>query len=206
MLILVVAALLILAIPLIGGRLRRLGDLRIKDPWLVLVALGVQVVLISFISGGSQTLWKAVHLATYATIAVFVVRNRAIPRLWLVAVGGASNLIAIAANGGVMPASQKALEQSGRAPASGFANSAPLIHAHLTFLGDIIATPRWLPFANVLSVGDVTLVIGLAWLALTISKIPDDQAHSFIRASARCSVAHEDSKVSPDPRPRTLRP
>jgi Family of unknown function (DUF5317) len=104
-----------------------------------------------------------------------------------------------------MPASPRALEQSGRAAASGFANSAPLTHAHLTFLGDIIATPRWLPFANVFSIGDITLVIGRAWLTLSISKVPDHEQRSYIRASTHRPTPLE-TLLAPDPKPKALQP
>ncbi|MCU1500927.1 MAG: hypothetical protein JWM12_281 [Ilumatobacteraceae bacterium] len=188
MLILIVSALVILAVPLVGGRLGRLSDLRIRDPWLVLVALVVQVIVISVITGGPQALWRAAHLATYGLIGVFLYRNRAMPRLWIVMVGGLCNLVAISANGGVLPASQRALAQSGRVAPSGFANSASLPDAHLSFLGDIFYTPGWMPFANVFSIGDATLIVGLAWLTLTISRIPDSTSNGFIAVGRRRST------------------
>ena len=65
-----------------------------------------------------------------------------------------------------MPASAVARAAAGLPPlvANGhsFANSATLKHARLPFLGDIFPWPRPLPFANVFSVGDVLLVVGVA--------------------------------------------
>jgi hypothetical protein len=63
-----------------------------------------------------------------------------------------------------MPASAVAWRLAGRPAASGFANSLPVDHARLLFLGDVFAIPHGLPLANVFSVGDVLLVLGLMWM------------------------------------------
>ena len=76
---------------------------------------------------------------------------------------GLLNLVAIAANGGVMPATRDALEASGWEPTPGhFANSALVAGPHVQFLGDVFATPSWLPVHSVFSVGDVVIVAGFA--------------------------------------------
>jgi hypothetical protein len=42
---------------------------------------------------------------------------------------------------------------------------------HLQFLGDVFATPRWLPGRDVFSVGDVAIVLRFALLVgLTVSR------------------------------------
>ena len=79
-------------------------------------------------------------------------------------VGGALNLIAIVANGGVMPADPDALAAAGVEQRAGeFANSTAVAHPHLAFLGDVFAVPSSLPVSNVYSVGDVVLVIAACW-------------------------------------------
>jgi hypothetical protein len=94
---------------------------------------------------------------------VFVWSNRRIPGLLLLACGGGLNVIAIVANGGVMPANAKALAASGWRPLPGhFANSAALAHPKLALLGDILATPRWLPGHDVFSIGDIVIVVAFA--------------------------------------------
>jgi hypothetical protein len=88
--------------------------------------------------------------------------NRRIARIWIVAVGGALNLIAIAANAGVMPAGPAAVRSAGIASnAEEFTNSGALDHGRLLFLGDIWAIPRGWPLANVFSIGDVVVAIGV---------------------------------------------
>ena len=80
----------------------------------------------------------------------------------MVGVGGLLNLVAIAANGGVMPASRGALSTAGLDVQSGqFANSDFVDGANLAFLGDVFAIPAGWPGANVFSVGDVLMLVGV---------------------------------------------
>ena len=133
--------------------------------WRVVAILG-QIVIISLLPQGNGWLHHAVHLATYALIAAFLWANRHIAYLWLAALGGALNLAAITANGGVMPADPDALAAAGvHQEAGDFANSTAVAHPHLAFLGDVFAVPASWPVSNVFSVGDVVLVVA-ALLAL----------------------------------------
>jgi hypothetical protein len=86
--------------------------------------------------------------------------------VWLVAVGGALNFVAIAANGGVMPADPHALAAAGLPLDPGeFTNSGAVAHPHVQFLGDVFWVPSSFPVTNVFSVGDVLILVG-ALLAL----------------------------------------
>ena len=83
--------------------------------------------------------------------------------MWVVGLGGLLNFIAIAANGGVMPASSSALRDAGRrVTSSSFENSTTVRGARLSFLGDVFAMPASWPLANVFSVGDVLIAVGVA--------------------------------------------
>ena len=154
-------ALAILAVPLFGGRLRKLAKLRFAHPWLLLAALALQVALFGT-DGGHTPLRAVVHLGSYAMAFAFLYLNRSIPGMWLIALGAAANLIAITANGGVMPAATHALATAGIPLDSGtvFENSSALRDPNLLILGDIFALPKSLPFANVFSVGDLLIVVG----------------------------------------------
>jgi hypothetical protein len=159
-------ALLVLTVPLAGGRLSRLETIRLRWLWLAFVAFGVQVVLVTVVPEGDTALHRILHLATYALVGTCVVRNLDLRFLWVAAAGGLLNLIAIVANGGVMPASRGALETAGLEAQSGsFANSDVVEDARLAFLGDVFAIPAGWPGANVFSVGDVVMVLGV-FLAL----------------------------------------
>lgn len=164
MIIPVLGVLAVLSPLLAGGSLRRLGDLRFRGTWILVAALLAQVVAIEVVPNANHDLLSAVHLATYVAAGWYVVLNRRIPGLWVVALGASSNGIAIAANAGTLPASRTALETAGIHLEPGeFVNSGVLEHPHLGFLGDVFAIPAGVPLANVFSVGDVLIVLGVAW-------------------------------------------
>ena len=158
--------LLLVTVPVAGGRLGRLESLEIRGLWLAAAAFAVQVVLVTLVPEGDETLHRIAHLATYGLVGACILRNLDIRFMWLVAAGGLLNFIAIAANGGVMPASESALRAAGLDVRSGeFANSDLVDDAHVAFLGDVFAIPAGWPGANVFSVGDALMVLG-AFLVL----------------------------------------
>src|SRR4051812_42413771 len=134
-----------LSVPLAGGRLGALAELRFRAPWLLAAGLALQILVISVVPGGSPGWHHVAHIASYGLAAAFVIANRRIPFLWLVGGGGLLTPAAIAANGGVMPASPGALHRAGLAAEPGFANSAALSQPRLPFLGDILAVPAGWP-------------------------------------------------------------
>ncbi len=144
-----------------GSDLRRLGQVRLRHTWLVWLALATQVVVISVLPDGGWN--QGAHLATYGLAALFAVLNFRCAGTWVIGLGGLANLTAILANGGVMPASSAALEASGwQATPGQFANSAVVAQPRLAFLGDVFATPSWLPVSSVFSFGDLVIVLGVA--------------------------------------------
>jgi hypothetical protein len=103
-------------------------------------------------------------LVSYVLAGRFVWLNRRISGLPIVALGGGLNALTIAANGGTLPASRSALEFAGIHPVAGdFNNSGVLAHPHLAWLGDVLAVPAGVPMANVFSVGDVLILVGLGY-------------------------------------------
>jgi Family of unknown function (DUF5317) len=149
-------------------RAKRLAALPLRRVWLVWTAFLTQVVVLQFVAASLPTmLSETIHLATYAVLVLFVLANRRLPGALVIAAGTACNLIAIAANGGTMPADMGAWERAGLAPISPgeFANSAALSDPKLAFLGDVFAIPAGWPLANVFSIGDVLIVVGGTYLA-----------------------------------------
>jgi hypothetical protein len=152
----------LMTVPLASGRLSNLGELEIRASWLLMAALGVQIVVLELIPDAPAPIPATGHVASYGLAAGAVWLNRRLPFLWLIALGGALNAIAIAANDGVMPARAGALATAGlHADPGHFANSAAVAHPHLGFLGDVFAVPASWPAANVFSVGDVLIALGL---------------------------------------------
>jgi hypothetical protein len=102
-------------------------------------------------------------LSTLA-VGIAVLRNLGLPGMPLIVVGATSNMAAILANGGFMPAAPGALASLGKAAPVAYSNSAVVTRPALELLTDRFALPGWLPFANVFSVGDVVLGIGIVML------------------------------------------
>ena len=166
MTLLLAFVLLLVTVPVAGGRLSRLESLEIRGLWLAFAAFAIQVVLVTVVPSGDETVHRIAHLATYGLVGGCILRNLDIRFMWVVAAGGLLNLIAIAANSGVMPASRSALQTAGLDPASGeFANSDLVRNAHAGFLGDVFAIPAGWPGANVFSLGDALMILG-AFLVL----------------------------------------
>jgi hypothetical protein len=98
--------------------------------------------------------------------------------LRIAALGVGLNLLVIGANGGYMPRSSEASAAVGRpvntiADGQRVANVGVLSDStRLPWLGDVLPEPQWLPLSNVLSVGDLLLMAGLAWWALRLTGAP----------------------------------
>jgi Family of unknown function (DUF5317) len=165
MIIVIAALVAILTVPLSGRSLAPLARLTLKRVWLVWISIGLQM-MITLVSGFPNWLGQPVHLFTFALSAGFLWSNRHIPGVLLVSVGAGMNLAAIAANGGTMPASEWAWRTAGFPPIMDeFENSNVVHSARLQWLGDVFAIPKGWPYANVFSVGDVVIVIAVAYLA-----------------------------------------
>ena len=173
MIIVIASIAAILTVPLTGRSLAPLARLDLRRVWLVWLSISLQV-LITVVPGIPNWLGQPVHLFTFALSAAFLWSNRHLPGAYIVAVGAALNLAAIAANKGTMPASRWARHTAGYPVlVDHFENSNVVAGARLWWLGDVFAIPKGWPFANVFSVGDVIIVIAVAYLA-----------HSWCRRSA----------------------
>jgi hypothetical protein len=148
---------------LLRGRVSGLAEIRFRWSGLVVAALLIQVVLFAepVADRIPATLGVAVYIGSTAMALVGVLENLRIPGIPLVALGAASNLAAIIANGGYMPADPGALAALGRDLGDEYSNSTVVADPVLGPLTDIFAMPSWLPFANVFSIGDVLISAGV---------------------------------------------
>ncbi|HXG40041.1 MAG TPA: DUF5317 family protein [Candidatus Limnocylindrales bacterium] len=147
---------------LAGGRVAALADLRLR--WLPLAFGGLLVQVVLFSGPAVELVGAAgppLYLASTLAVLAAVVRNVRVPGLALVALGAAANLAAILANGGYMPADPAALASLGATIGEGYSNSVVRPDPALAPLIDRFATPPWLPFGNVFSVGDVAIGTGI---------------------------------------------
>jgi hypothetical protein len=162
----VVASLMLARV--LGGRPSALAFLELRAAWAIVAALALQVLVISVIPESTLPVHVPLHLLSYALAGYCVLANLRLPGIGLIGLGGLLNLVAIAANGGVMPASAGALAAAGLDRGAGFANSTVVDDAKVAFLGDVFALGG--PFPNVFSVGDVLLGLGVAWLIVAVSR------------------------------------
>jgi hypothetical protein len=146
-----------------GGRLGALGELRIRRVGLVYAAILLQIG--AFPSGllpwsTPDAIASGLWLVSFALLIGFAVANRAVRGVGLVFAGLASNLAAVVANRGLMPASPHALRAEGMTYRL-HNNSIATVHPHLVWLTDRWAVPDWIPWGNVFSVGDVLIAAGI---------------------------------------------
>jgi hypothetical protein len=152
-----------LAIGLVAGG-RAAGLARLEFRWAPLVPIGFATQLVLFsepVSDRVGDAGPAVYVGSTVLVLLAVLRNVGLPGLPLVAVGSMSNLAAIVANDGYMPAAAAAKAALGRSAPVTYSNSAIVDAPSLAPLTDIFALPAGLPFANVFSAGDVLIGAGV---------------------------------------------
>ena len=148
---------------LLGGRPAGLASITVRWSALIVGGMLAQVILFSApVTERIGDLGPWVYVLTTGVVLVAVFANWRIPGLAIVALGAASNFVAIIANGGYMPAGAGAMAALGRAEDTAYSNSALLAHPALEPLPDIFYIPRGIPFSNVFSVGDVLIGLGIA--------------------------------------------
>jgi hypothetical protein len=153
---------------LAGGSLARLSGTPFR--WAPLAFAGFVAQLLLFLGPVSDRVGQAgplLYIASTLAVLVAVIRNASMPGMPIVAAGAACNVAAILTNGGYMPASREAIAAAGRAAATAYSNSALTDAPALAPLTDVFALPSWMPFANVFSVGDA--LIGLGMVAVIVA-------------------------------------
>ena len=152
----------------LGGRLGKLAELRLRATWLFFVAIALQIVAFPFAflpwttdGGVASLLW----LASYGFLIAAAFLNRRITGVPIVALGMCMNVAAIVANGGTMPVSHSAMLDAGRTAVTQ-ANSTAMADPRLGWFVDRWAAPEWIPLANVFSLGDVVIAAGAVVIVL----------------------------------------
>jgi Family of unknown function (DUF5317) len=147
---------------LLGGRLAGLGEVRFRWAGLAAFGFAVQILLFSEpVTARVGDLGPPLYVASTAIVFVAVLRNLASRGVPLIAAGAGANLAAIVANGGYMPASPSAAAELGRGAAENYSNTAVMQSPALAPLTDVIPLPGWLPFTNIVSVGDILIAVGI---------------------------------------------
>ena len=168
---------------LIGGGLGRWHTSKLKD-WLpAWIALALQLVI--FDPPLERVGWivnfgPLLYLASMIVILLVIVQNARLQpgfvhslALAVAALGVLLNCLVVAANGGYMPRDAV----NGWSPVAEPAEAGRLVNVtpmteqtRLAWLGDVLIEPAWIPFPNVLSVGDVLLAGGLGTWAFAVTR------------------------------------
>ncbi len=158
------------------------GLQRVRVQWWPLAVGSIVVQLVVYNPPVDQQPWAMtfgpwIWVASLVGFLAVCVRNGLLKEparaaFCLAALGISLNIFVVVANGGYMPQSPEARMAARGIPlvAEGaparLRNVAPLSSdSRFTVLADIIPQPRWLPTANVVSIGDLLLSAALAWWA-----------------------------------------
>lgn len=146
-----------------GGRLHRIAHAEIRAGWVLFVGVAIQLGV--DVAAGRGVLpdagvagWSLL-LSSQVLVVAFLLANRRLPGVWLVAIGLALNAVVIAANR-AMPVDPAAIAAIGLEGATVPPGKHTLLTAetHLPWLADIIPV-SWL--RSIVSVGDLVLAAGL---------------------------------------------
>lgn len=166
--LLIVAALVGFVAGLVtGGDLRRLGDLRLRWPVLVMVALAIKELGVWGPLAQSRVWAPVLYSVSLALLIAWALWHvRRLPGVWVVALGMAMNLLVVLVNGGHMPVAPDLAHRGPRQLVEqGYLGQYVLEGpgTRLAFLDDRIQLPwligRLLPQAY--SVGDLVMSAGL---------------------------------------------
>ena len=147
---------------LVGGRFENLATVRFRLGPVAALALAIQLVLFSALADGlPQGVVRVTYVISTLLVIGVVLANLRLRGVPVIVVGALCNLAAVVANGGAMPASPGALAALGFG-VGGHTSSISVGQPALEPLTDIFAMPAWMPFANIFSVGDVIIGMGVA--------------------------------------------
>lgn len=153
-----------------GGRSLNIGNLEFKGWVLILVAFLLQT--LPMLLGRTGWMARNGHILAFSTlIMVFfiVVWNCDKRGFWLVGLGAVSNILAMTTHGLKMPVFLGALQNAGHVElVDSIMNNAVLNYTGLTqlagwsdYLGKIFAFPDFYPLAQVISMGDILMSLGI---------------------------------------------
>jgi Family of unknown function (DUF5317) len=149
---------------LLGGRLGRLADVRLRAPWLFYLAIAMQMLAFPSLVmpwHAAEGMATALSVGSYVCLVSVFLLNVRLRGLAIAGGGMLLNLAAIVTNGGHMPALPSAMRDAGLTFTGVHNNSIADSAPNLAWFVDRWAAPSWVPFGNVFSVGDVLIAIGV---------------------------------------------
>jgi Family of unknown function (DUF5317) len=176
----VIAAALAIAV-LIGGDVRRLSQLRIRHIELLLAAFAAKVAVALLGTAHTEiavTAARPLNVVGAVLLLAVVWFNRRIPGAILFGVGLTLNLVVILAFGGRMPVLLPRDADPNSAVLALLRGGLDPLHVALQnpqglwFLGDIFAIPGIGGHSSLVSIGDLMMAAGVAWLIIRCSQRP----------------------------------
>jgi len=178
---LIETAILALFVSLIsGGKMSRLGELVLREFWLVPLALliqsGVYWAAVQGIGLGPSWVSPVLDTGSYFLLLIFTFRNRSLPGMRLISLGILLNTLVIGLNGGVMPVDPLFLPEASRNALIEGQGTHGLMSSstHLSFLADQFYMDILGMRRQVFSVGDVLIDIGIFALVFKTQKQPKE--------------------------------
>lgn len=171
-----------------GGKFWRLADARIRYVWLIFVPIGLYVVswAATLVVDPNRLGWVFGSLAILEKVALIVAAayNLRLPGMKLILIGLLLNVVALAANQGMMPADPNALASvfgpeyvQATQSATHIRSAIMTASSELAFLCDIISAKRlFLVVPAVYSIGDLVMSVGIfiAIIALMRTPLPSE--------------------------------
>lgn len=155
------------------GRLTSLGDTQFKGLWLVIIAFLTQISPI-FLSRANVFMEYLIYMPFVAMCLMVIVLFMNLDKsgIWFIIAGTIMNLVAVGMNGFKMPIDFKGLEYAGLHGVIETIQDGSLINYvnmesvvdFSRYLGKFIPLPDMYPFAKVLSIGDIFLMVGVVIL------------------------------------------
>ena len=176
----VIATALAVAV-IIGGDVRRLSQLRIRHIEFLVAAFAVKIAVALLGMSHSQTaliVARPLNVIGAVLLLAVVWFNRHIPGALIFGAGLLSNLIVITTFGGRMPVLLPNGFESGSAALTLLRTGLDPLHVLLSapqglwFLGDIFAIPSLFGHASLVSIGDLVMAAGIAYLIVRWSHRP----------------------------------
>ena len=163
-----------------GGKMSRLGELVLREFWLVPLALLIQsCVYWAAVRGiwlGPSWVSPVLDTGSYFLLLIFTFRNRTLPGMRFISLGIMLNTLVIGLNGGVMPVDPSFLPEASRNALREGQGTHGLMTSstHLSFLADRFYLDMLGLSKQVFSAGDVLLDIGIFLLIFKTLKQPKE--------------------------------
>ena len=153
-----------------GGSVAKLLTINVRYGWLLILALLIRVVLIHANLHWLIAWVPLLQAIAYGSMILLALANIRLPGARFFLLGILANGLVIMANGGRMPVSEWAVQVASGNSSLRFMDHGSLTHeplgphSRLTWLADIIPLPHPFPFPSVVSIGDISVSLGIVFL------------------------------------------